>query len=317
MRALQAVPQPCRFLHCNTRTPRKEMPAHFLLPARGESNRQGFIVVLHPFPCGMEQKRCGVACRLGPEPKHEVQGRFLIRAEGAFRECPKVEFEIGLERLTAHLRFAHVRQAPKPQLVRPDGKAHEIRPALRVRAHMGPAKSYAERLFDFPDVGPLPPEAARYAIEKPARDEGVEIESDALDCIVAETHGYPYFLQEWGKRAWDGADESPIDLDDVKTTSRTAMATLDASFFRVRFDRLTPLEMRYLRAMPELGAGPHRSGEISDQLGREVTSLAPTRSQLIAKGMVWSPGHGDTAFTVPLFDGFMRRIMPGEEWRSG
>ena len=95
------------------------------------------------------------------------------------------------------------------------------------------------------------------------------------------------------------------------------MPTLDASFFRVRFDRLTPLEKRYLRAIAELGAGPHRSGEISDQLGREVTSLAPTRSQLIAKGMVWSPGHGDTAFTVPLFDGFMRRIMPGEEWKLG
>ena len=187
----------------------------------------------------------------------------------------------------------------------------------QLRARMGRAKSYAERLFDFPDVGPLPPEAARYAIEKPARDEGVEIESDALDRIVAETHGYPYFLQEWGKHSWDAADESPIDLDDVETASRTAVATLDASFFRVRFDRLTPLEKRYLRAMAELGAGPHRSGEISGQLGREVTSLAPTRSQLIAKGMVWSPGHGDTAFTVPLFDGFMRRIMPGEEWKSG
>ena len=86
----------------------------------------------------------------------------------------------------------------------------------QLRARMGRAKSYAERLFDFPDVGPLPPEAARYAIEKPARDEGVAIESDALDRIVAETHGYPYFLQEWGKHAWDAADESPIDLDDVE-----------------------------------------------------------------------------------------------------
>ena len=100
------------------------------------------------------------------------------------------------------------------------------------------------------------------------------------------------------------------------TNLRTAVAALDESFFRVRFDRLTPAQKRYLRAMAELGAGPHRSGEIADELGREVTSLGPTRSQLIAKGMVWSPNHGDTAFTVPLFDEFMRRIMPGAEWRA-
>ena len=85
-------------------------------------------------------------------------------------------------------------------------------------------------------------------------------------------------------------------------------------FFHVRFDRLTPSEKRYLRAMAELGPGPHRSGTIADVLKREVTSLAPTRSQLINKGMVWSPGHGDTAFTVPLFDGFMKRIMPTHDW---
>ena len=151
----------------------------------------------------------------------------------------------------------------------------------QLRARMGRAKYYAERLFDFPDVGPLPPEASRHAIEKPARDEGVEITSDALDRIVAETQGYPYFLQEWGKHAWDAAAESPINLDDVATASLTVVAALDASFFRVRFDRLTPLEKRYLRAMAELGAGPHRSGEISDQLDRAVTSLAPTRNQLL------------------------------------
>ena len=136
----------------------------------------------------------------------------------------------------------------------------------------------------------MPPEESRYAIEKPARDEGVEITSDALDRIVAETQGYPYFLQEWGKHAWDAADESPVDLDDVESASLTAVAALDASFFRVRFDRLTPLEKRYLRAMAELGAGPHRSGEISDQLGRAVTSLAPTRNQLIAKGRFYGLG---------------------------
>jgi hypothetical protein len=132
---------------------------------------------------------------------------------------------------------------------------------------------------------------------------------------VAQTRDYPYFLQEWGKHAWDAASQSPITLADVGRASVSAIAALDGSFFRVRLDRLTPVERRYLRAMAELGPGPHRSGDIAASLGREVTALAPTRSQLIAKGMVWSPAHGDTAFTVPLFDEFLRRSMPGD-WRN-
>ena len=94
------------------------------------------------------------------------------------------------------------------------------------------------------------------------------------------------------------------------------MAALDESFFRVRFDRLTPAEKTHLRAMAELGPGPHRSGDIAEELQRRVTSLAPIRSQLIAKGTVWSPSHGDTDFTVQLFDEFMRRIMPEQDWRN-
>ena len=185
----------------------------------------------------------------------------------------------------------------------------------QLRARTGRAKSYAERLFDFPEVGPLDPEAARNAIEKPARAEGVTVAGDALDRIVEETRGYPYFLQEWGKHAWDAAEASPIDLGDVEQASAVAVAALDESFFRVRFDRLTPAERRYLRAMAELGSGPHRSGDVAAVLQRPVTALGPTRSQLIGKGMVWSPGHGDTAFTVPLFDEFMRRILPDDDWR--
>lgn len=181
---------------------------------------------------------------------------------------------------------------------------------------MGRAKSYAERLFDFPLIGPLPDEAAKIAIAKPANAQGVKVSKDALQSIVQQTHGYPYFLQEWGKHAWDAADASPIAQEDVERASKAAIAALDESFFRVRFDRLTPLERRYLRAMAELGPGPHRSGDIAEMLGRKVTALGPTRNQLIAKGMVWSPSHGDTAFTVPLFDEFMRRIMPGDEWRG-
>jgi len=186
----------------------------------------------------------------------------------------------------------------------------------QLRGRMGRAKSYAERLFDFPEVGPLAFDAARDAIAKPAAAEGVDFAEGALECIIEATQGYPYFLQEWGKHAWDAAGAPPVTLQDVEQGSITAVAALDESFFRVRFDRLTPSEKRYLRAMAELGPGPHRSGAIAEVLGREVTALGPTRSQLIGKGMIWSPSHGDTAFTVPLFDEFMRRIMPGDEWRA-
>lgn len=186
----------------------------------------------------------------------------------------------------------------------------------QLRGRMGRAKSYAERLFDFPEIGPLPPPAARTAIAKPAKAEGVEVNKDALERIVEQTRGYPYFLQEWGKHAWDTASKSPINLSDVELASVSAVAALDESFFRVRFDRLTPLEKRYLRAMAELGAGPHRSGDIAEQLNRDVTALGPTRNQLIGKGMIWSPNHGDTAFTVPLFDQFLHRIMPGYDWKA-
>lgn len=182
---------------------------------------------------------------------------------------------------------------------------------------MGRARSYAERLFDFPFVGPLDEVSVRAALEVPAAGLGVAYAPEAIALILAETLGYPYFLQEWGKHAWDAADASPITLEDVRSASITVTAAMDEGFFRVRFERLTPAEKRYLRAMAELGPGPHRSGDIAILLGRKVTSLGPTRNQLIAKGMVWSPSHGDTAFTVPMFDRFMRRIMPGEEWRTG
>ena len=180
----------------------------------------------------------------------------------------------------------------------------------------GRAKSYAERLFDFPEVGPLPHTAAGIAITRPAAQLGVRFQTEAVDMIVRESEGYPYFLQEWGKHVWDAAERSPVTESDVRSASASALAALDESFFMVRFDRLTPSERRYLRAMAELGAGPHRSGDIAGELGRPVTSLGPVRAKLVSKGMAWSPGHGDTAFTVPRFDGFMQRIMPGEDWRS-
>jgi hypothetical protein len=185
----------------------------------------------------------------------------------------------------------------------------------QLRGRMGNAKSYAERLFDFPNIGPLPPDAARLAIEKPLEDEGVRITAEALNQILQVTCGYAYFLQQWGSHTWRAATASPINVAAVNIASVTAIAALDESFFRVRFDRLTPKEKKYLRAMAELGEGPHRSGDIAACFNADVTSLAPTRSSLIVKGMVWSPNHGDTAFTVPMFDDFMKRVMPGNDWR--
>lgn len=174
----------------------------------------------------------------------------------------------------------------------------------------GRAKSYAERLFEFPEIGRLDPDAARRALSVPAEQRGVVFTDDALAAILIQTEAYPYFLQEWGKHTWDVAAASPIARSDVDRATTGALAELDASFFRVRFDRLTPAEKRYLRVMAALGPGPHRSGDIADQLGKKVTAVGPVRSTLIAKGMVYSPAHGDTAFTVPLFDGFMKRTMP-------
>lgn len=174
----------------------------------------------------------------------------------------------------------------------------------------GRAKSYAERLFEYPEIGPLAQSAARAALEAPALRLGVQYERSALNAILAQTQAYPYFLQEWGKHSWQCAKQSPITQNDVKSATDLAISELDASFFRVRFDRLTPGEKRYLRAMAELGAGPYRSGDIAHLLNKEVQSVAPTRAALISKGMIYSPSHGDNSFTAPLFHGYLKRVMP-------
>jgi Cdc6-like AAA superfamily ATPase len=185
----------------------------------------------------------------------------------------------------------------------------------QLRGKMGEAKSYSERLFEFPDIGALREPFATAAIVNPAKEQGVYFEAEAVQLILENTKGYPYFIQEWGAHSWSSADVSPITKQDVVRASDTVVAAMDEGFFRVRFDRMTPTEKKYLRAMAELGPGPHRSGDIADLLGKKVQSTAPTRSAIIAKGMIWSPSHGDTAFTVPLFDEFMKRIMPGNDWK--
>ncbi len=180
----------------------------------------------------------------------------------------------------------------------------------QLAGQMGKAKSYAERLFLFTSIGPLGIEAASSAIIHPIEAEECAIEPAAVAQIIAVTEGYPYFLQEWGKQCWDAADACPITVADVDLAHPTAIAALDDSFFRVRFDRLTPSEKRYLRGMADLGEGPFGSTAIAEHIGRKSSSFGPVRASLIAKGMIYTPGYGETAFTVPMFGAFMRRAMP-------
>ena len=174
----------------------------------------------------------------------------------------------------------------------------------------GNAKSYAERLFVFDEIGPLARHDAVLALEEPVGLVGVSFTTAALDEIIRATEGYPYFLQEWGKHAWIQAKGSPITHEDVTAAESPAILELDRSFFRVRFDRLTPTERDYLRAMAELGPRPQRSGDIAAILDRPVEQVAPTRARVILKGMAYAPAHGDTAFTVPKFDEYMKRAIP-------
>lgn len=180
----------------------------------------------------------------------------------------------------------------------------------QLTGQMGRAKSYAERLFRFVSIGRLDEAAATAAVAHPIEAEECGIEQEAVDRILQVTRGYPYFLQEWGKQSWDAAEQCPIAAADVELAHPAALAALDDSFFRVRFDRTTPSEKRYLRAMAELGEGPCSSTAIADLLGRKASSLGPVRASLIAQGMIYTPGYGETAFTVPLFDEFMRLAIP-------
>ena len=190
------------------------------------------------------------------------------------------------------------------------GAGLPILPALA-----GDSKSYAERLFNFPEVGALSEEDTAKALREPAQAVGVVFEITALQEIFRLTKGYPYFLQEWGYQAWNHAPTTTITLNVVQTATSRVIERLDQNFFRVRFDRLTPNEKNFLRAVAELGPGAHRTGVIAELLGVKVTSLGPVRAKLMKKGMIYSPAHGDMAFTVPLFDEFMIRTMP--EFKSG
>jgi hypothetical protein len=259
-----------------------------------------------------------VAVDMAPEPgladsgDLEIDLSDLIRAAGEAAQAAGTAIILFIDELQ------YVREDQLGALIVALHQANQARlPVTLVGAglpqllgRMGRAKSYAERLFRFAPLGPLDSVAITAALRHPIESEGESITDDAIAIIQAQTQGYPYFLQEWGKQCWDVADASPIDDRDADAATVLAIAQLDASFFRVRFDRLTPAEKRYMRAMATLGPGPHRSSDISTTLGVKVTTVAPTRASLIQKGMVYSPDHGDTAFTVPMFDAYLRRVMP-------
>lgn len=179
----------------------------------------------------------------------------------------------------------------------------------QVLALAGESKSYAERLFRYPPIGALAAIDAVDALRSPIEEEGASITDAALAQILEVTQAYPYFLQQWGHDAWNTAEGPTIQPGDVDRASEIAIRTLDEGFFKVRFDRCNPSERRYMRALAELGPGSHRSGDVAQIMGLKTTSVGPTRGKLIRKGMVYAPAHGDTEFTVPLFDGYMRRAM--------
>jgi len=240
----------------------------------------------------------------------DLPNLFMAVAEAAKERHAAVAILIdelqyfSIQEISAFIMAMHKMQQRRLPLVL-IGAGLPILPALA-----GESKSYAERLFQFPHIGPLSQPDAIKALQDPVKLTNVKFTKDALDEIFRLTKGYPYFIQEWGYQSWNHATQSPITLDIVKKATPIVMQRLDENFFRVRFDRLTPSEQNYLRAMAELGPEAHRTGEIADILDKRISSLGPVRAKLIKKGMIYSPNHGDMAFTVPLFDEFMRRAIP-------
>ena len=208
-----------------------------------------------------------------------------------------------MEEFEALIMAVHrVDQKRLPLLVVGAGLPHLVRLS-------GSAKTYAERLFEYPDIGPLEPTDARHALVKPAARADVEFEEEAISAVVHETQGYPYFLQEWGYQAWNTAKVTPITAEDIERSSATVIERLDRNFFKSRYERLTDPQKAYLYAMAKCGPGPHRTGQIAEALGKSSQQLGPTRDALIISGMIYSPKYGYAAFTVPLFDAFMKRIQ--------
>lgn len=177
----------------------------------------------------------------------------------------------------------------------------------------GDLKSYSERLFDFIKIDHLNEKDAITALQKPAIKEGAKFSTDAAREIVKKTKGYPYFIQEWGSQAWNISPSNLIDIQTARKATKSSIAKLDESFFRVRFDRLTPNEKKYLRALADIPIKDRRSGNVAEKLGKATQGASPARDSLIKKGMIYSQAHGETNFTVPMFDDFMKRTIPNSE----
>ncbi len=289
------------------------------IAAAGNQVRRG-IAVLKSFVGAIKVKVADIDIGIDIEPERgtadsgdleaDLPQLFVVLAEAAQTRglgvailIDEIQYFSAAE-LSALIMSMHKMQQRKLPLVLL-GAGLPILPSLA-----GESKSYAERLFDFPDIGPLPQDDAVKAIREPIEAAAESIDADACLEIYRITLGYPYFLQEWGYQAWNHAAASPITLQVVREATALVSTRLDKNFFRVRFDRLTPVEKIYLRAMADLGAGPYRTGDVADRLGVKITAQGPVRASLIKKGMVYSPSHGEMDFTVPLFDAFMRRAMP-------
>jgi hypothetical protein len=175
----------------------------------------------------------------------------------------------------------------------------------------GEARSYAERLFDFPTIASLPEESATRAIVGPARKLNVKYTEEAVAEALAWTAGYPFYIQQLGKHAWNLTEKSPITLEHVEAAKPAAQEALDRSIYEVRIQRATMHQQRYMRAMAELGEGPYRSGAVASKLGKSVSALSVMRQDLITKGLIYSTEqYGYVDFTVPRFAEYMRRYMP-------
>lgn len=270
----------------------------------------------------------GPALSIDVEPVHGPadSGDLAGDLSGLFTELGEVARDHGTGLLFTIDELHYVPESTLEAVVMGLHRANQLRLPVTVAgaglpslaALTGEAKSYAERMFSFITVDSLRPDLAAEALTLPAADEGVAWDDNALDRVVHLTKGYPYFLQEFGKAAWDAAaGPDRITAEDVDAAVPVAIAGLDDGFFRVRTGRTSNPERLYLRAMAELGPGAVRSGEVASLLRRPVTSLGPTRDQLIKKALCYSPRWGEIDFTVPMFGEFMKRWMPSMKEMKG
>ena len=302
------------------------MPWRFYASSASENARRG-LRVLRSFLGTLDQKAKGGLARLeldlaiAPEQGMADSGNFeddlsaLLQAVAEFAQERKVPIVLCIDEIQA---------LPETELsaliVALDRVAQRRLPLMlagaglpQVRGLAGRATADVERLVEYLEVGPLPPWHVSEALLAPANSKGASFTHDAVGEVIKATHGYAYLVQQWAYESWNTAIGNTVEAWDVQRASAAAIRRLDETFFRVRFDRIAPKEKKYLRAMAELGAGPHRSGQIAAQLGLKIQAAAPIRDALIRKGMIYSPAYGKTAFTAPLFDEFMRRTMPSAQ----